>query len=205
MCELVNIECVIIEGFARTSAVDIEKLYLPNHNWNAVKLNNKWYLCDATWSTGVSNMQSNLFTFQYNDGYFLTEPELFALNHYPVNKQLLLLNEANFTFQEFATSPLFYGNAYKYLAKPLAPKKMIQNIKKNDTLVFIYLLKEIIDIGKIQLVLNNGIENKTVKPTVLINDKELTIKHSFKSKGFFDVHFFIGTEIIATYTVNVEN
>ncbi len=48
MAFLANIKCVVVDGYGRTFKTNINSLELPNHSWNAVKLNNKWYLCDAT-------------------------------------------------------------------------------------------------------------------------------------------------------------
>ena len=54
LCFLANIESEIIDGYARTVRSNIDALDMANHSWNAVKLNNKWYLCDATWSSGYT-------------------------------------------------------------------------------------------------------------------------------------------------------
>ena len=50
MSAIVGIKVLMVNGFGRTSAVDFSKLTMPNHTWNAVNLNNKWYLCDPTWA-----------------------------------------------------------------------------------------------------------------------------------------------------------
>jgi transglutaminase/protease-like cytokinesis protein 3 len=54
MCAIVGIESKMVNGFGRTATVNFTKLNIPNHTWNIVKINNKWYLCDPTWSTGIS-------------------------------------------------------------------------------------------------------------------------------------------------------
>jgi len=68
---LADIECKIIDGYGRTINTNIDSLESVNHSWNAVKLNNKWYLCDATWSSGYLDGNSK-FIADYNDGYFLS-------------------------------------------------------------------------------------------------------------------------------------
>lgn len=73
---LANIECVIVDGYGRSVFSNVESLDMANHSWNAVKLNNKWYLCDATWSSGY--FLDHVFIKDYNDGYFLADPVLFA-------------------------------------------------------------------------------------------------------------------------------
>lgn len=45
--ERLNIDCLIIKGFANDNEKDNSTLY--NHAWNQVKLDNKWYNIDVTW------------------------------------------------------------------------------------------------------------------------------------------------------------
>ena len=73
LANLAGLDCELIHGFGKTSTTDIEKLDTPNHTWNAVKLNNKWYLCDPTWASGLQNPTTFAFSFQYNNGYFVVK------------------------------------------------------------------------------------------------------------------------------------
>ncbi|WP_439150877.1 transglutaminase domain-containing protein [Winogradskyella sp.] len=86
LCFIADIECEIIDGYARSFETNVEALKSINHSWNAVKLNNKWYLCDATWSSGYM-INGSIFVKDYNNGYFLTDPILFAKNHYPLRQK----------------------------------------------------------------------------------------------------------------------
>ncbi len=88
LATLAGLECEIINGYGRTSASF--KRRIPNHSWNAVKLNGKWYLCDATWSSGFID-DRYLFEFNYNNAYFLMSPKTFAKSHEPLDPEWLLL------------------------------------------------------------------------------------------------------------------
>ena len=77
LCFIADIKCEIIDGYGRSFDRNVEALEMVNHSWNAVKLDNRWYLCDPTWSSGFM-VNGDLFVRNYNNGYFLTEPELFA-------------------------------------------------------------------------------------------------------------------------------
>ncbi|MGK0322282.1 MAG: transglutaminase/protease-like cytokinesis protein 3, partial [Psychroserpens sp.] len=46
LSKLANLDCEIIHGYGKTSMTTIDELDPPNHSWNAIKLNAKWYLCD---------------------------------------------------------------------------------------------------------------------------------------------------------------
>ena len=48
MCAHINLQCKIIDGFGRTAGLNTQRLAQSNHSWNAVLLNNKWYVCDPT-------------------------------------------------------------------------------------------------------------------------------------------------------------
>jgi transglutaminase/protease-like cytokinesis protein 3 len=89
MCSYVGINCVMIDGYGKTSTPS----KLPNHTWNAVQLNDKWYLCDPTWASGFIDMRNLKFERDYKDKYFLTDPIEFARTHEPLNKTWAMLSE----------------------------------------------------------------------------------------------------------------
>jgi transglutaminase/protease-like cytokinesis protein 3 len=206
LADFANLDCDIVHGYGRTSTTDIEKLDKPNHTWNAIKLNDKWYLCDPTWASGIQNAETLEFTFQYNDGYFLAEPKLFAVNHFPTESKWLLYNENTPTFNDFLNAPVIYGNAYKNLKSHNTPKLLHNSIKKHETIVFEYELLNTIDGKAVSLLIDNGHNTKTIKPTTTtVTNTTLVLKHEFKTTGFYDVHLMINDEYISTYTFEVKS
>lgn len=207
LSKLAGINCVMVNGFGRTSTTTIENYNSANHSWNAVKLNNNWYLCDATWASGIIHPFNYGFTFNYNNGLFLTEPQLFALTHFPIEAKWMLLDAENRpSFDDFLVNPIMYGSAYKHLEGLSKPQQMHHILKKNDVLQFEYALKKSVSLIDIVLVLDNGFLTETVNPKkIKIYNKTLTFEFPFNTKGFYDVHFSIGNDLIATYTVKVEN
>lgn len=203
LSQLTNLNCEIVQGFGRVSTTDVENLVLPNHSWNAIKLNNKWYLCDPTWASGIPNPETNRFTFQYNDGFFLAEPELFAVNHFPVEKKWSLLDKNKTSFESFLASPILYGKAYEKLSLHISPKQMHHNIKKHDTVRFKYLLQKPIKKEAIKFLIDNGHTVRKTKTAISINALELTLERQFDTTGFYDVHLYFGDDLISTYTVKV--
>ncbi len=204
LAQLANIDCKMIHGFAKTSTIDIEKLDMPNHSWNVVKLQGKWYLCDPTWASGIPNPETFQFQFHYNDGFFLPNPKLFAINHYPVHKKWLLL-ENKPSFQMFLDAPIIYGEAYTNLNIHNEPLKMHNIIRKNDTVLFKYELLKPIKREAISLLIDNGSGSYKIYPKSISNEgRFLTVAYAFKRTGFYDVHFYIEDALISTYTVKVK-
>ena len=91
MSELAGLECAIVDGYGPINKLKEYELAIPNHSWNAVKLNDKWYLCDATWAAGYTDLTTYLFEFDYDDQYWLMPPEEFAKTHQPEDPQWTLL------------------------------------------------------------------------------------------------------------------
>ena len=205
LAELANVECMLINGYGRTSSLNKKDLSLPNHSWNAVKLNNKWYLCDATWASGIQNPETMNFEFHYNDGFFLSSPELFAINHLPENQKWLLTQNSSIEFNDFLNNPILYNDAYTYLTDHVSPKKMHHEIQLNKEVNFKYLLKKQILKENVMLLIDNGSSSKKITPkSVSIKNNILSFTQPFHKKGFYDVHLFIDNNIIATYTVEVK-
>lgn len=93
LCYLAGLEAEIVHGYGKMDVLKINNKEIPNHSWNVVKLDNTWYLCDATWSSGVIDMTSYEFEFNYEDSFFLMEPAQFAKTHKPTDKKWALLDK----------------------------------------------------------------------------------------------------------------
>lgn len=203
LCFLTNIESVVIDGYGRTVESNVEKLENANHSWNAVKLNNKWYLCDATWSSGYM-INGSMFKQDYNVGYFLTDPVLFAKNHFPLEKKWFL--DDTLINKEFVVAPLVYGEAFTHKVIPVSPNKMNVTVDKNAEIDFSLKPLRNISTENISLIRFIGTDEKAFEIyDVKQENGFITFKHKFKRKGFFDVHLKVNDDIVATYTIDVTN
>lgn len=202
LCQLANIECVIVNGYGRTVSVNIESLEMVNHSWNAVKLNNKWYLCDATWSSGYFD-DKNKFVPDYNEGYFLAAPELFAKNHYPEDLQWALTDAID--DKEFVTSPLVYCEMYKYGINPIRPNVLNLTVKRNESVKFTY--ETFMDLTNRSVELIHYVGNKEKKfrlDNVKKSGDFISFNHKFDSRGVYDVHLKVDNDIVVSYTIKVK-
>lgn len=103
MLNFCNIENEVISGYARN---DIETVFLkePNHAWNSVKLNGKWYLFDVTWARDTLNKKVDNY-------YFQTDPENFILNHYPLDYKWSLLKN-KISLDDYMKFPIYTNLFY---------------------------------------------------------------------------------------------
>ena len=82
---------------------------------------------------------------------------------------------------------------------------MHSDVKKKESIVFHYELLESIKAENIELLVDNGVKYIPVKPKIiLIEENQLVFEHTFKRRGFYDVHLFIDSEVVATYTFSVK-
>ncbi|MFT6867812.1 MAG: transglutaminase/protease-like cytokinesis protein 3 [Cyclobacteriaceae bacterium] len=99
LCESAGIECVVISGFAKgfgySKEEDMRNDSIPNHAWNAVKLNGDWKLVDSTWGSGYCTIEDGnpLYKKSLNLGYIFTKPDGFAIEHFPEEPKWQLLDK----------------------------------------------------------------------------------------------------------------
>lgn len=203
MANMANLECEIIDGYGRTANSNIGKQTVPNHSWNAVKLNSKWYLCDATWSSGNYNIDDGLFIFDFSDGYFLSNPDLFIKDHYPL-QQKWILKEAIPSLYEFSNGPLIYKETHSFEIIPISPTTMNFSIIKNTEAVFVIKSYKPIEYSDLVIELVNG-QKKLICPLKLIPLKNglYEIRCTFNSLGNYDTHLKIKNENVLSYVVKV--
>jgi hypothetical protein len=104
LCRAAGLKAVNIEGYAKDWIFDNgDEMYIPRHEWSAVRINGKWQLVDATWGAGglyqkrswirkmfdiifrhnKMGVKSLKFRFKYDTTFFMQDPEAFRLRHIP--------------------------------------------------------------------------------------------------------------------------
>lgn len=204
MATLAGFKCNIINGYGRTPTLLLDAESMPNHSWNSIEINGKWYLCDATWSAGQTMLINGTPLFQpdYFDGYFLADPILFAKNHFPItNREIALVDDKALT--TFMEGPVIYKEAFLESITPVSPLAMHNQIKKGESITFKLNVSDNFN-GKIQLSLNRGGIQKESNPTIIRNANEISLVQNFEKKGLYDVHVSTDNNLIATYVVKVK-
>ena len=98
-----------------------------NHEWNAVKIDNKWCLIDTTW--GANSIINDAYVRKYDEYYLCTPPAQFVRSHLPkkIEENLQFLDkpiDIN-TFQNMAFTTKYF---FEYGFNGLSNDKMVQNI-----------------------------------------------------------------------------
>lgn len=79
-----------------------------NHSWNAVYVDGDWQLVDSHWGTRFLQSESNVsenLVYEFDDFYFLTDPEQLAYTHRPQESIWQLLAQPQ-TADQFEDYPL---------------------------------------------------------------------------------------------------
>ena len=128
-----GIKCEIVSGYAKNQFKHIGVIQKnTSHAWNAVFVDGKWHLLDATWSTG--NDEDEPGKFEFDDFYFFTKPELMILSHYAKDSKWLLL-EKPMSKSAFFYAPIFYNYYHK---SGLALTKMNGLIKSSHQITLTF-------------------------------------------------------------------
>ena len=102
LCFWADIECEIINGYAKGIDFDGKPFKKTNHAWNAVLINNNWELVDITWVAGKMKYKNDklIFIKKLRDEYVFAKPEKLILTHFPIDLKWQLLPFPK-TYDEF--------------------------------------------------------------------------------------------------------
>lgn len=203
MARMAGIECVAIDGYGRGVFANIGNHGIPNHTWNAVRLNSQWYLCDATWASGSNMPFTHEFIPQYEDAYFNTPPEIFAMNHYPLDTTWLLLDR-NYSLQEFLTRPLVYTPAVRFGVTPKSPDSFKPVFSKNQAIRFKFNSTKALDPQKISLRINRGQEVVALSNDFVSTNSGYYMDYTFQTKGIKVIHIYVEDEALISYEIKIE-
>lgn len=192
ICDLLGLESEVIKGNVRNLPQEIGKpANTTNHAWNAVKLNNKWIILDATWAAGYE--YSGRWIREFNPYFFNIPKEKILKTHFPEDS-LWVLRFGRISLQEFYNQPIFGHSFLSSKAELISPNKGIITINSSkkielkfknlaaNTLIYYtfkgmkYAQKPIITVENkmTTLTINNAVRNSDF---VLYMNKEAALQY----------------------------
>ncbi|WP_299012211.1 transglutaminase domain-containing protein [uncultured Polaribacter sp.] len=147
ICDLLEIEATVISGNVRNSANEIGIIKnKTNHAWNAVKIDNKWLLLDATWAAG--SIINGKWIKSYNNYFYNIPKEKIFKTHLP-EESIWILRFGRITTKQFYNQPIYNQGLLNSKAELLTPKNgtiapdkenniqlTFENFNENATLIY---------------------------------------------------------------------
>jgi hypothetical protein len=197
-----GIQATIINGYGRTAHANVGGKGIINHAWNAVQLNNNWYLCDATWASGWIDGDQGAYLKRFDDTYFLTEPNLFAYNHFPEDVTWFLLDNKP-TLDQFLNQPIQYAATLRFKVQVQSPETYSIQVSKGKPIDFRFNLWDKKTFNQLELKVVDH-EVRSYIPTIESpHQKEWRISHTFQSRGIRTLHILLDNHVVYSYQVTV--
>ena len=183
-----GIECVDIDCFAKGFGFQIGEA-IPdktNHQHNAIKLNNKWYLVDSTWGAGA--VVNNKYNKDFNNFYFCSDPKEFVLTHYPTEEKWQLLEEP-VSKDLFSIFPFIDKRFFQFGFKSMSPFACQVNAEQIIDVIF-YYDPDFDD--NLKMNANLFLNKNELKNSILVQKFEdyFKIRIILNKKGNYTAHFF---------------
>jgi transglutaminase/protease-like cytokinesis protein 3 len=171
-----GIESQKISGFAKgygySAGAGAAADSKPNHAWNAVKLDGKWFLVDSTWGAGY--LENRSFVRRFEGHYFLTPPEQFIFDHLPEDPRWQLLDK-QISNSEYVMLPYLRPDFFKNGLRLIGYKA--GQIKARDQFVFTLAGEDLKNNPNSQ-----GKKNSSVMASLYLNNRELDKRQVFVQK-----------------------
>lgn len=132
VCDLIGIEAEVIKGYVKNGANEIGRVAnTPNHAWNAVKVNEKWMILDATW--GAGHTFNGKWIRKFNNYFFDMPNSKIFKTHYPED-QIWVLRFGRLSIEEFYNQPIYDDSFLSLDVELISPKTGIITIKSTENI-----------------------------------------------------------------------
>ena len=111
-----------------------EKLTNIDHEYNVVNIDGNWYAIDCTW--GAGHIEGKSYVKEFNEFYFLTNPEFLIKTHFPKDPKWQLTKKI-YSKADFERWPEVKGIFYKYGFTKFSPEEAVLNLKSINDQKFI--------------------------------------------------------------------
>ncbi|MGC4034961.1 MAG: transglutaminase domain-containing protein [Chitinophagaceae bacterium] len=206
LCDSAKIKCVIISGNIRWHSDQIGTTTNRRHAWNAVFINNKWHLIDATWASGYWEESTDTFVKKFEDFFFFTDPIDFFNDHFPDDSKWSLLPNTP-TLSQFFNFPFIYPEFYNTGITSLKPLNGTISIAKSAPFVNIEMevkkpveSVEVIEYPQRDDTANDYVDNSPIEYSV--QHGKLVIQYKILSEKTERIDIRINDERVLTYAIH---
>lgn len=205
LAQYMGLKSVIVVGYAKGFNYIVGQDNQVNHAWNAVKINEDWYLIDTTWGAGTVN--NNVFSPEFNPYYFATKPEEFIYSHFPENPQWQLLN-IPISRSQFDTFADVSSTLFQYDIELISHKSLDINTD-NRLNIILKAPKDVVAIAKLKSGEKELSDNYTF---VQKKGENIVVNTTFPEKGNYELEIFAKPKdetnsypLIVTYDITANN
>ena len=202
-----GIETECISGYAKGYEYNPgEKMEKPNHEWNAIKINDNYFLIDSTWGSGYEEGYTH--TKELDDFYFCCNPKYLIFSHFPEEEKWQLLNQ-KITKEEFFEQVQIHSCFFTYHLTDINFKKTHFDVKNIESIKILYDTKNTKDIIDVcvdiyfQNTNNNYIKEENCD-YIIKNEKDFEIKLIFNKIGNYKVCLYGKNQNMDEYESMIE-
>ena len=210
LLKIFKIKSVLAHGIGRTYNLD-PRPKTENHEWNAIKLNGEYYLCEVTW--GAGKVENNKFVKNYSTFYFCCPPEIFIMSHYPskdLSKWMLLDKKiSQDQFENILYKDKYF---YHYGFSDIQPSQGIIKLTNQNSIEIKF--ENYSQIKKLRLSCKVFVENRILENVSYIEKFEdyFLVNLLLNKRGHYNVIYFatdksgtVHSELIARQQIYVMN
>jgi hypothetical protein len=204
MCSLANVQCVTIDGFARNGSEPFgEEMKMPNHTWNAVRLDNGWRMVDVTWGSGHTDKKVKQFTQQFSDVYFFPDPYKFVLNHYPKIESWKPA-KTRLSQKNFFDNPAIAQGYFMYGLTAFSPQNGIIKTKADKLVRLSFSSSDISSIKSVSVVLGEDKKQVELATEFQVSGNTISLDIAYDKPAVYPLAIYINNLAALRYQFEVE-
>lgn len=132
LCDLLGIEAIVLTGYVRNTAYEIDRVSnSTNHAWNAVKVDDKWMIIDATWASG--SVLNGKWQKKFTDYYFDIDYDKVGYTHYTDDRKWSILLKQG-SLADFYRQPIYGREFLENDLEVVAPNNGIITVNNNSAI-----------------------------------------------------------------------
>ena len=202
----IGIETEYIKGYAKGSEYNPgEQIEKTNHEWNAVKINDNYFLIDPTWGAGL--LEENIHIKELDDFYFLPNPKHLIYTHFPEEPKWQLLKNP-ITKEEFINQIYINSKFFTFHFTDINFKKSHFEVNNIENIKIFYDIKNTNDIINLTIEVYFLKDNEYISEEncyyITKNEKYYEVKLIFNKMGSYKVCLYGKNQYMDDYDSMIE-